>query len=98
MKRTNNNNNEQNTSFLFLALGVKNANRSPFFSKKKMGGKASSEFNFLPLVVPGWLEQLPIPPGRRSRRTSEEQGPINMKSILRYKYLFKHLKNVKHFF
>ena len=49
-----------------------------------MGGKASSEFNFLPLVVPGWLEQLPIPPGRRSRRTSEEQGPINMKSILRY--------------
>jgi len=65
------------------ALGVKNANRSPFFSKKKMGGKASSEFNFLPLVVPGWLEQLPIPPGRRSRRTSEEQGPINMKSILR---------------
>ena len=73
-----------NASFLFLALGVKNANRSPFFSKKKMGGKASSEFNFLPLVVPGWLEQLPIPPGRRSRRTSEEQGPINMKSILRY--------------
>ena len=90
MKRTNNNNIKQNTSFLCLALGLKNANRSPFFSKKKMGGKASSEFNFLPLVVPGWLEQLPIPPGRRSRRTSEEQGPINMKSILRYKYLFKH--------
>lgn len=34
----------------------------------------------MPIVVPGWLENLP---GRRSRRQSAEQGPINMKSILR---------------
>ena len=46
-----------------------------------MGTKSGSEF-FLPLVVPGWLEQLPVQ-GRRSRRPSEETGPINMKSILR---------------
>merc|ERR1711899_316911 len=63
------------------ASSARGGSRSPFFPKRKMGTKSGSEF-FLPLVVPGWLEQLPVQ-GRRSRRPSEETGPINMKSILR---------------
>ncbi len=58
--------------------------KSPMFGRKK---KNTLEMN-LPIVLPGLLEaSLPIPaksgpfiPGRRSRRQSTEQGPINMKS------------------
>ena len=45
---------------------------------KAKGKQGPTENN---LTVPAWFDALTIP-GRRSRRQSAEQGPINMKSLL----------------